>query len=59
MYLFLYTLSPALISVDSFSVVVNKGSCTENGALQRDKHLGNVLLTLNAITDSLTVVVTF
>ena len=38
------TLSPALISADSFMVVVNNGSCTENGALQRDKHFGNVRL---------------
>ena len=53
------TLSPALISADSFMVVVNNGSCTENGALQRDKHFGNVLFSLKSATARLTAKLTF
>ena len=40
-------------------VVVNNGSCTENGALQRDKHFGNVLFSLKSATARLTAKLTF
>ena len=53
------TLSPALISVDSFKVVLNSGSRTENGALQRDKHFGKVWFSLKTATEILILLVTF
>ena len=53
------TLSPALISVDSFKVVLNSGSRTENGALQRDKHFGKVWFSLKTATEILMLLVTF
>ena len=53
------TFSPALISVDWFKVVVNKGSWTEKGGLQRDKHFGKIRSWLKMLTDSFILLVTF